>query len=334
MRRILAILHRDLISTTRDAMLLYIVAAPVLLSLVIRLVMPAVGQSAVNVVIPRDAAAELAPVLEPYLHVEVAEDAAAVERRVLAFDETVGILPDAGGGYALVLEGNESHDARVLPRLVMERVRGGGDLAIGMVDAGGPRVIYRELVASFIAMGVLLFGSITMGFHVIEDKETRMMHALGVSPLTRKTYILARSLFGLGFSLLAVPISLLVFGVVGWNPLQVLAAILVGSLSAVLFGLAIGGLSSNQISGVANLKFGFLLMSLPAVASLFVPDHLQFALYWAPSYWAFVAFRAILVEGASWSALWPLLAAGLGVSLAALAALYPWFRRSIDLARA
>ena len=57
------------------------------------------------------------------------------------------------------------------------------------------------------------------------------------------------------------------------------------------------------------------------------------ALYWVPTYWTYASFRAVLVDGASWAALAPLLGWMLMTSLVLLAASYRWLKGNLDFAR-
>jgi len=330
-RRIIAILRRDFTSMTRDAILIYVAVMPILLSFGLRFFLPNVGQASVQVVVTEETATRLENELAAYLEVEVVADEVALERRVLAYDDAVGIVP-AGSGYELLLGGNESHDARVLPAMVLQRLQGESGFVAKMEEVGEAGVPYRQWIGAFVALSVSFLASIIMGLHIIEDKETGMMQALGVTPLQRRTYVLARGLFVVGMALVAVFSSLLALGLTDFAGGQMVAATLASSLAAVLFGFVLGAASGNQITGIANLKFGFLLVLLPAVLTILLPEGWHVALYWLPSYWAFAGFRAILVEGTSWAGLAPLLLGNVAVSLVYLLGSYPWLRGRLNFA--
>jgi ABC-2 type transport system permease protein len=332
-RQILTIIRRDLISTTRDAILLYITLIPIVLTLGLRFLLPSVGQASVQVVITEAGREPLEAAFAPYAEVEVVPGRAELDRRVLAYDDAVGVIP-AAGGYTLVLEGNESHDARVLPAMVLNRLAGGSTYTVEQETAGDAPVPYKAWVAAFVALSITYMSSIIMGLHIIEDKESGMMQALGVTPLRQQTYIAARSVFVFLLAQAVVFGSLIALGVSSLPVLVIALTALAGSSGAVLMGFALGALSSNQLSGIANLKFGFLLVLVPAIVSLFISPTWQRALYWLPPYWTFAAFRAILVDSAGWSILTPLL---LGNVLSAglyLVGTFPMLRQRLNFAAA
>lgn len=333
MKRILALLRRDLLSTSKDYILLYSMVGTLVMAFGLRLFLPAMGQASVNVVVTREMPPAVVEQLRQHLDAEVVDNRESLDRRVLAYDDAVGIVATGDGSYSLVLEGNESHDSQVLPGMVLQKIAGGSDYKAQILEVAGDQIPFREVLGAFIGLGVLFVSSMVMGFQIIEDRESRMLQALGVSPLGRSEYVVARALLVLAVSLVLVFGSLWLMGLAGFDHLQILAVTVVSSLVAVLAGFVIGALSSNQIAGIANVKFGFLLFLLPALLTLFIPERFWVALYWVPTYWSFTGFKAVLLEGAGWSALGPVLLWNLLTSSVLLALGYRWLKGRLDFAR-
>lgn len=329
MKKMLALMQRDLWSTLRDAMLLYVLLAPLVICLGARFFLPTVGQAGLNLVITAQDAPLLQESLASYARVEVVRDRAALERRVRALDDAAGLVARPDGSYELLLEGNESHDVQVLPALALQAALSEAAWRPERVTVGQDATPYREWVGAFATLASLFFGGIVLAFYLIEDKETGMAQALGVSPLTRRTYVSARIALMVLLTLVIVYASLALLGLRGHNPWHLLAAALVGALPALLFGLAVGAMSGNQVTGLANIKFGFLLVLLPAVLHLMLADRWQIALYWLPTYWAFRGLRAILVERLAWGQVWPPLAWTLSASALYLALAWRWLSRKL-----
>lgn len=329
MKRILAVLQRDLLSTTRDAMLVYIVLAPLILGFGLRWVLPSVGGTSLNLVVTEGFDQAMRDTIAPYAALETVPDTGALERRVLAFDEVIGVEA-AGGSYRLVLEGNESEASRELAGIVLDRALDGTSLPAAEIEqVGRARVPFREWIGVFMALSAMFFGAMVMGFHIVEDKESRVIQALWVTPLSRGEYIAARSLMVLALAIVTAFAGLWALGITGYNVAQVALTALLGGVTGILFGFLMGATSPNQIAAFAFVKLGFLPLLLPAVAALLMPDRLEVLLYWAPTYWAYVALKSILIDGAGWGALWLPLAAMLGLTVAALAAALPWLRRGL-----
>ena len=333
MRRILAIIQKDLISTTRDAMLLYVLLAPLIIGVGVRIFLPSVGGSTINLTITEASASALEDTLSQFAKVQVVPHRDALERRVNAYDEAVGILP-AEDGYMLVLEGNETHESRALAALALQAAAGDGFSPQGeVVEVDTQRVPYRAWIGAFTALSTLFFGSMIMGFHIIEDKESGMIEAMGASPLNRRTYLLARAMFMFVLLQLIVLIALMAMGITGFNVLQVIALVAASTTMAVLFGFLVGAANANQIAGIAFIKIGFWPLLMPAVLSLFIPDGWQWTLYWAPTYWSFIGFKRLLVDGLGWASLWGPLLWTVVLSIVISAVAYPWFKGKLSFAQ-
>lgn len=334
MKRIWALLRRDLISTSRDAMLMYIVLAPLIIGFGARIFLPTVGAVSINLVATEATAARIGEELAAYSHFETVRDEPALEQRVLALDEAVGVVIDEDGGYGVVLEGNESEASREMALIALNRIASGQPLPDApIVEVGTERVPYREWIGAFLALTALFFGAMVMGFHIVEDKETGVIRAMGVSPLNRRTYIVARSVWVVLLAQVTVFAGLLAVGVTGFNAGQVAVIALAGAVIGVLFGFLMGATSPNQIAAFAFVKIGFLPLILPAAAALLVPERWQPVLYWAPTYWAFEAFRRVLIDGAGWASLWGPLAWVLGLTVVFAAATYPFLKGRLDFAQ-
>lgn len=334
MKRIWTILRRDLISTSRDAMLMYIVLAPLIIGLGVRIFLPSVGGVSINLVTSEQTPAALREHLAAYGKLHTVRDEAALEQRVLAIDEAVGVVPDGSGGYTVLLEGNESEASREFAMLVVNRIASGQPLPdAAVVEVGEARVPYREWIGVFMSLTALFFGAMVMGFHIVEDKETGVIRAMGVSPLNRRTYLAARSVWVLLLAQVTVFGGLLALGVTQFNAGQIAVIAAVGAIVGVLFGFLMGAMSANQIAAFAFVKIGFLPLILPAAAALLLPDGWEPAVYWAPTYWAFEAFRRVLIDGAGWPSLWAPLAWTLGLSVVFGAVAYPFLRGKLDFAQ-
>ncbi|HYF94489.1 MAG TPA: ABC transporter permease [Symbiobacteriaceae bacterium] len=333
MKRILALIRRDLTATGKDGLLLYVVLAPLLLALGTRLFLPAVGETSINVVVPADMPPALTAELKGYAEVQTVADRAALERRVTAYDDAVGIMPAPGGGYTLVTEGNEAPDAVRLAQIVLQRLASGTALTVLTEAVTDGQVPFREIIGAFYGVSILFMSAIVMGLHIIEDKESRMLLALGASPLGRREYVAARSIMAACVAIALTFACLWILGLTAFDHLQMLSVALTTCIAVALAGFLIGAVSANQIAGLASIKFGFLLILAPAIATLFIPDQLRFVLYWLPPYWTFVSTRAILERTASWSELAPMLAWNAGTAILLVALTYRWLKVRLDFAR-
>lgn len=292
-------LKRDVASSLRDTITLWILVYPPILALLARLLVPAVGGGTVTLVATPNLGETMVGRLGEYAAVEVVADRAALDGRVLRLDAAVGVIKE-GGTYRLVLQGNESEQTRTLAGIVLADAVGPRAVAIRSVDLGQSASPVAGFVAVMFAMMSLVLAATLMSLNMVEDKETGNITSLAAAPLTRREYLVAKGALGLGVALLMVFASLYLMGAAPFNPWQVLAVTLSGFVSGALVGFYVGAVSDNQIAGIAYLKVGTLLFLMVPLITLVLPDRLEFILYPAPTYWTFLSFRGALIDAAAW----------------------------------
>ncbi|HCW51327.1 MAG TPA: hypothetical protein DGR79_04570 [Clostridiales bacterium] len=330
-KRIVALLRRDLKASLRDFMLVYGLVAPFLLALVVRAFIPSVGGTSLNLVVTREIGPEMIDRLDDYARMEVVSSREALERRVLALDDVAGIVPD-GDSYRVVLQGNEAHDTAVLPGLVLADILEPGGLEVAREDLGRVASPLKPVLAIILALTAMMIGGMMIGFSIIEDKETGVLSAVAVSPMSRFEYVAGRSILGFVLSVVLVYGSLYTMGAGPFDFWQVLVVTLPGTFLAVIFGFYIGALGENQISGIAAAKFGSLPFLVGPILTAVLPEKWHFTLWWLPTYWTYLGYREVFTPGgALWSEVLRLSAVSLAVSLLFLAASWRVFSRRLVL---
>ncbi|AKL95759.1 hypothetical protein CACET_c23130 [Clostridium aceticum] len=92
MKKIISIIKKDFILSLRDNIVVYIMVAPLLLALALRMFLPSVEEIKLNFVIEENAAAFYLETLQQYGDVEVLPHAEAVKERVGQTDAIPGII--------------------------------------------------------------------------------------------------------------------------------------------------------------------------------------------------------------------------------------------------
>ncbi|MBO8128385.1 MAG: ABC transporter permease [Peptococcaceae bacterium] len=333
MHRVINLIHKDFANSIRDNILVYALVAPLVMAFLLRLFLPTATGMSLNLVLTKDDAQPgFVAQLEKYVDVEIVPDRAAMEERVLAFDDAVGVLVTGENRYALILEGNESRDAGELPGIVLERIAAGERQDYAVEEINPDYMPAAQVTGVFLALGCMLIGGVLMAFNLIEEKETGSLQALEVTPLSRAEFIAGRSGITLLTSVVLVFGCLWLLGVDNFNVLQVLVVTLSGTLLAVIFGFIVGSVSANQTAGIANFKIGALLFVLVPVLTYIIPEGFKFLLYPVPTFWTFEAYRAVLVEAAPWGKVGVLAGINLAVNVLFLAAVYPFLKKRLGFA--
>ncbi|HSM26216.1 MAG TPA: ABC transporter permease [Anaerolineaceae bacterium] len=330
-RRILNLLQQDWTNALRDNILLYMMIAPILLALGARFFLPSLNENQYTFAVQAGMDTQLVERLDLIGNLEVMETSDLVKERVLRSDDVPGLIL-VNGKPTLVMEGNEGEEALTL-QLVIEQALSGESLAEFTLTqaATSSRSLLKEYGAIiFILMNTLL-GSLMMAFNIIEDKESKAMRALGVSPLSMLELTIARGLFALGISLVMVLISTTLLLGTQINYGLLIIGFFFSIALPVLSGYVIGGVADSQLKAIAILKFYFLVYLTLPIITIFIPQTSHFYFYWLPNYWMWHTFEQLFIGNLGGPGFWLSGLITLGSSLLLVIIVFPFLRRQLKL---
>ena len=319
MGRVRTLVSKDVLYAARDNILVYSLAFPLVFALMFSLFMPMLEKMELVFAVDASVPAPVVEGLEPYARVLRLESVEQVRERVERFDDVPGIYLD-GGKYVVLLEGNEQELVRQLPGALIEYLVGSGPRPVFSVPEEGQASpsLAREYGAILLSLTCITIGGLAIGLSIVEDRETRTIRALSVTPVRTGAYLAGKSAFGLSSSF---ALGMATFAIIlgrGANYLALALALAISLLWGLMTGFAMGYLCANQLTAIALLKFIAMgLLGIP-VAAIVMPVRFRWTLYPFPNYWSFEAMRRVLLEPGL-SALVPnILAAALGLGLLAL----------------
>ena len=111
LKRILAITCRDFKSGLRDFIYAYILIAPIIVALVLKLIIPGIDSTTVNIVVDDTIPLTTIEYLEGYAKVEVLEGIEEINNRVGKMDDVYGLVIDKNG-YNIIEQGNEEAEGK------------------------------------------------------------------------------------------------------------------------------------------------------------------------------------------------------------------------------
>jgi ABC-2 type transport system permease protein len=329
-KRILNLMRQDWTNALRDNILIYMMVAPILLAVGARLFVPSIGEAQYTFAVQDGVDSALIQRLDSIGTVELLPSAEAVRARVLRSDDVPGLVL-VDGQQTLLMEGNEGGEAEILQRVFQQVLSGEPVSVFTRAAESAARSLITEYTAIiFIMIGALL-GALVMAFNIIEDKESRAIRALGVSPLSMLELTLARGFFALLLSLVLVFAStaILVGGQVNYGLLLVAFLFSVGL--PILTGYIIGGLADSQLKAIAILKFYMLVYLTLPIVSIVIPREWHFFFYILPNYWMWQTFERVFIGEQGGPNLWISGLATLVSSLALVVIFLPVLRRQLKL---
>ncbi len=297
MKRVLSLFRQDLTMAFRDNLIVFILIAPMMFSLLIRGFIPTVEATSHTFAVTPEVRLSWGGELDKVGDVLEYSDLLAVEERVLAVDDVLGIHQEAGLPV-FILEGTESPASKAAYDAVMQMLLSPApELEVKTTDLGRDRSPLTELLSVAALMMATLMGGIAVAFNIVHEKETGAIRALAVSPLNLFEFILARGIFtvGIGFFISLASALILTGGKVHAGML--LLAVLASGIVGVLFSLVIGGFGSNQISAIAIMKGAMpVYMGLPIIASL-LAEKWQPVFWILPPYWQYQMLANLFGSG-------------------------------------
>jgi ABC-2 type transport system permease protein len=296
LRRILSIVRKDVTTARRDSISTYMVVAPLLMALAMRLVLPLIEGSPYTFAVSADLEPSLTRALAAQGEVLALPDRAAVLERVGRIDDVTGVVPGPGGRPEVILEGNESTQAALVPRVVVDAHAEGRALP-------PPRPVHGDtpvalILAAVLAFSTLLLAGLASGFSILEEKERNVAALLATSPLSFGEHAAAKLLASsaLGLALAVPSVAIVLDGQVPLGPF--LGAAVTALPSGVLLGLIVGAFAKNQLQAIAMLKaLFFLFTSVPVLGFVLAGTEWAWAVAPFGNHWATQALFGALREG-------------------------------------
>ncbi len=290
--RVFSLMRQDLTNALRDNIVVYIIIAPLLLAFAIKLLIPAAESSRLVFAVDRNVGQNVIEKMREYGNVEL-YDRAGVTSRVERLDTAAGVLSDGGRLY-LLFEGNEPRPLIEAYQIILEDINRGEALAdYHDVNLGGGRSIVFDLITLGIIMTTVFLTGVMSGFNIVDERDTRAVQALAVSPIRVGEYVAARGLLATVLAaIVAVAASRIMVGP-SVDTLWLLALVALSAPLTALVGLLTGLLSHNQITAVAVLKVAMPVYLAIPLGAVFVPQKLQCLFYVLPNYWQFEALKTL-----------------------------------------
>lgn len=249
--RILTMIRKDLRTSIRDQLVLYMLCSPVLIGLGLAFAMPMLERATPGFAVDAELDAAHVEQLAALGPIERLPDRAAVEARVLERDDVLGVVAasgrDDGRDYEVLVEGDESEALRELPARALE-------LGVDVEQLRAGTAELREISTALATYAIVVIVGLIVGFAILEEKQTQTQRVYDVTPLRHAEYMIGKLGLGVVLSLLlVVPTLALPMGLdLAW--LELLALVLAGTPFALTLGLIVAIVAKDQLGAIAVMK--------------------------------------------------------------------------------
>lgn len=332
LRRIWTIFKRDLKVNTKDFISLYILVIPILFAVLINLFAPGINDTTVNLALIDGDDPSQVDYLEQFAKVELFQDEAAITARVEERDTIVGIIPE-NNSYILLAQGNEPEEVVEFAKLLTSFF----ELGINVEDTNSELIEFgrvvpplKKILVNVAILFISILGGMLIALNIVEEKVDNTLSAINLTPTSRLTFLLGKSVIGVVLALFGSLALTLITGFARVNLWQLILVILMTSILSILVGF-IQGLTNKDIIGAAgSIKLLFLPLIAGVLAIELLADKWQKFFYWNPFYWAYKANDAILDQSGSWGQILTYSGIVLALSVVVYLFLMPKIRKGLE----
>lgn len=333
LKKIFAIFGKDIKVGIRDFMSLMMIIIPIILAILVNLFAPGIEDTTVNLACLEGENPEMVLYLEKYANVQLYEDYATLEARVMKRDNFVGIVGESSDSYIL-LQGNEPNEVVEYAQMLktfFEYDRQPEDSTVTIKEFGVKTPPVKMLWANMGILLMTLLAGMLISLNIVEEKMDNTVSAVNVTPVSRMIWIISKSLIGILLALVGCVAMVLIIGVAGnVNFVQLLIFVLVSSLISIMIGFLEGLNSDDVMTAMASTKMIMFPLAISVAGYEFLAAKWQWVLYWSPFYWIYKGNIAILNGSMTWANL--LLTGGIVLAITALVFAYttPRIRKGLE----
>lgn len=302
MRRILAIVSRDIKSGTRDWLILYLSVAPILFAIVLSLFIPSAGNTSVDFVVDASVDPAYIQYLETYAQVELEASQKNVLDRVGQIDDVFGVIEN-NGKYQLLAQGNEVEGTQEVARLILSQfAHSAQESAINVTFSNvGWEVSPLKLEgANLLILLNTVLGGMLILLNLVEEKMSNTISAMNVTPTKRWEFIAGKGILGFALTFIGALAAVLILKFDGVHYGMLVVSVFFIGLIGGLIGFAIGITNNEPISAIASMKVIFVPILISVFGAMYLPGKWIYLIYWSPFYWAYEIIKKILLLEANW----------------------------------
>lgn len=299
-KRIFAIFKRDLKVNTKSFIPLYILLIPIIFGVLINVMTPGITDSPMTFAVLEEADTEQINFFEKFASIETFKTNTDLEKRVQKRDVIIGI----GANDNLIVDGSEQDELIDYATLLMALYHDDADLSQSTTiihDFNRTIPVLKVKLVNGALLMIAILGGMLISVNIVEEKSDNTLSAINITPTTRLTFLLGKSLIGVLFNVIGGIVLTLLTGFTSINFLQLIVILLITSLLTILTGIIQGLYNRDIMSAAGSIK----LLFIPLIGGLLVYELLslkwQKFMYWNPFYWAYKGNDLILSSRALWS---------------------------------
>lgn len=332
-KKILLIFQRDLKTSVRNFITLYILVVPVIFAIIINVFSPGINDTTVEIVMLEGENLSQVEYFEQFAKVELLDTVEAVENRVRKRDNIVGLLPDEGDDYFILTQGNE-------PDYIVDYVRnltafdhydiGMEDSMAEIVDYGREIPPLKKIMVNTSIIFTSVLGGMIIALNIVEEKTDNTISAIHLSPVSRIAFIAGKSMIGVVVPVVGTLLILIITGFRSINYFHAILMVVTSCIISILVGFIEGVNNDDVMNAAGNMKILFLPLFGCIAGEELLADKWQVLFYWIPFYWTYKGNDLVLSNSGSWLDIIRYSGIVFGISVVVFLLLAPRIRKGLE----
>lgn len=332
-RKIIIIFLRDLKTSVRNFITLYILVVPVIFAILINVFSPGINDTTVEILLLEGENPRQVDYFKQFAKVELLESLEAIQDRVRKRDHIVAILPGTSKDYYILTQGNE-------PDYVVDYVKNLAAFAhydIGMEDRAAEILTYgreipplKKLMVNTAMIFTSILGGMIIALNIVEEKTDNTISAIHLSPVSRIGFIAGKSMMGVVIPVVGSILLLIITGFGDINFFHVFFMVTTSCIVSILIGFIEGINNDDVMNAAGNMKLLFLPLFGSIAGVEILADKWQPLFYWIPFYWTYKGNDLVLSNRGTWMEIMKHSGIVLGISILVFLIVAPKIRKGLE----
>ncbi|SCZ80924.1 ABC transporter permease [Acidaminobacter hydrogenoformans] len=332
-KKILLIFQRDLRTSVRNFITLYILVVPIIFAVIINVFSPGINDTTVEIVLLEGENPSQAEYFGQFAKVELLDTVEAVENRVRKRDNIVGLLPGEGEDYFILTQGNE-------PDFIIDYVRNltafdhydisMEDSMAEIVDYGREIPPLKKIMVNTSIIFTSVLGGMIIALNIVEEKTDNTISAIHLSPVSRMAFIAGKSMIGVAVPVVGTLLILIITGFRSINYFHAILMVVTSCIISILVGFIEGVNNDDVMNAAGNMKMLFLPLFGSIAGEELLADKWQFLFYWIPFYWTYKGNDLVLSNSGSWLEIMMYSGIVFGIGVVVFLVLAPRIRKGLE----
>ncbi|MCA9886079.1 MAG: ABC transporter permease [Anaerolineae bacterium] len=168
-------------------------------------------------------------------------------------------------------------------------------------DLAGQQLAMRDRLLPMLAVMVLVIEMMGLGSLIAEERAAGTLPALLITPISVSGLFVSKAVVGILLAFTQAAILMLFTGGLAYQPLLILATLLLGALLVTGLAFLVASFSTDMMSVIAWSMLLIIILVIPSVGVIF-PGTLSNLARFIPSYYLFDTIHQVVNFDATWGA--------------------------------